>query len=686
MRKLVIIFAALMCLALTACAEGDGKEDDEKSYNYQRGKECWENEDYKQAIDYFRKEVDENPENASAWSYLSTSYYEEEQLGESLNAINKAIKNIPKKKKAQLSTVYNTRANIYEALGDTFAALDDYGTAIKLNPEDIDNYKRRGELYFGLNRIEESDEDYQKVVELAPGDKMGHLGLGRNASWQKDYDYAIEKFSYVMKLQPDFSDAWAFRAQSYRLKKEYMEAADDAITALNMDYSPKANYELRLIAESAFDIVEIKVKAQQKSSPQESMWPYMLASIHQDKGNHAEAMKYYLEASKLDDNPLLLNWASLQAEEMGYYDHAISLVTQAYERDTTSSALLEFRSRMENNAGYIELALADINRFIDQNPEDPTGYYQRGWIKDKNHVSEADALDDYSTAILLDPEQAYNYLSRGQLYLKQGKVTEARSDFEKVIELDTFYTDDHPHAAELALCYLGRKDESKAWMDSILVHDKAVNNLYAAACIYSLMNELDTSIDYLRKAFEGGFRGFVQIRRDDELNNVRQHPAFAPLIQKYEAKHKEDIKGLKGMEEKPIALKSAEIPFTRENGVCRVNCSINGLPLYFVFDTGASDVTLSMVEANFMLKNNYLSSQDLSGSRYFMTADGSISEGTSVVLKEVDFGGVTLHNVRASVVKNQKAPLLLGQSVLQRLGRIEIDNDNRRILVNNGRE
>jgi hypothetical protein len=39
--------------------------------------------------------------------------------------------------------------------------------------------------------------------------------------------------------------------------------------------------------------------------------------------------------------------------------------------------------------------------------------------------------------------------------------------------------------------------------------------------------------------------------------------------------------------------------------VCKVKCKINDLPLHFVFDTDASDVTLSMVEATFMIKINH---------------------------------------------------------------------------------
>ena len=60
------------------------------------------------------------------------------------------------------------------------------------------------------------------------------------------------------------------------------------------------------------------------------------------------------------------------------------------------------------------------------------------------------------------------------------------------------------------------------------------------------------------------------------------------------------IKKLGSSESKMV---TTEIPFTKESGVCKVKCDINGLPLHFVFDTGVSDVTISMVEATFMMKN-----------------------------------------------------------------------------------
>lgn len=114
--------------------------------------------------------------------------------------------------------------------------------------------------------------------------------------------------------------------------------------------------------------------------------------------------------------------------------------------------------------------------------------------------------------------------------------------------------------------------------------------------------------------------------------------------------------------------------------MCTIKCKINNLPLSFVFDTGAATVSLSMVEATFMMKNGYLSKSDVVGSQYFQDANGNINEGTIINLRHVDFGGLKLENVRASVVRNQRAPLLLGQSVLGRLGKIEIDN-SRKVLT-----
>ncbi len=108
-------------------------------------------------------------------------------------------------------------------------------------------------------------------------------------------------------------------------------------------------------------------------------------------------------------------------------------------------------------------------------------------------------------------------------------------------------------------------------------------------------------------------------------------------------------------------------------GVYKIPCKVNGLSLKFIFDTGASDVSLSLTEALFMLKNGYLSEKDFLGTEYYRIANGDIQAGTKVNLKSLEVGGQKIYNVEASISHTLEAPLLFGQSALQRFGKFSID-------------
>ena len=95
--------------------------------------------------------------------------------------------------------------------------------------------------------------------------------------------------------------------------------------------------------------------------------------------------------------------------------------------------------------------------------------------------------------------------------------------------------------------------------------------------------------------------------------------------------------------------------------------------MFFIFDTGASDITISLTEATFLYKQGTLTDDDFLGTQQYQIADGSISEGTIINLKTVKIGNRTLTNVQASVVHNMQAPLLFGQSALAQFGKVTID-------------
>lgn len=115
------------------------------------------------------------------------------------------------------------------------------------------------------------------------------------------------------------------------------------------------------------------------------------------------------------------------------------------------------------------------------------------------------------------------------------------------------------------------------------------------------------------------------------------------------------------------------IKMKKEGGVYTIPCEVNGLKLRFIFDTGASDVSISSTEALFMLKNGYLDANDLLGSTEYQIANGDNIEGKKINLKRLKIGKRTLYNVKASIIYSSTAPLLLGQTAMTRFNNITLD-------------
>jgi clan AA aspartic protease (TIGR02281 family) len=119
-------------------------------------------------------------------------------------------------------------------------------------------------------------------------------------------------------------------------------------------------------------------------------------------------------------------------------------------------------------------------------------------------------------------------------------------------------------------------------------------------------------------------------------------------------------------------------------GVYAMPCEVNGLSLRFILDTGASNVSISLTEALFMVKNGYLAEEDLRGTQYYQLANGDITEGTEILLREITIGKLKLYNIKASIVHDLSAPLLLGQSALRKLGKIEFDYATNTLTIKKG--
>lgn len=647
------------------------------SYNYSRGVEAINNNNAEEALDYLNKEINEHPDNGYAFAWIALVRNYNEEFGRALTAANVAVKKIPSKDKEYKAFAYGTRAQVYLNLEDTIQALKDYSQAINIVPDDDRFYNQRAQVYYEQGKYDLADKDYLKMISLKEGDVMGYMGIGRNANAQKRYEDAIKQFDYVVKLEPNYSSAYSFRAESYIGLKKYNEAIDDVISALGIDRDRKAFYELQELADSAFEQTVAKLKVQKIKEPNEQSWDYDLGIVYERAAKYNKAIAYYKESLEKESNIITASRISSCYDDLGDYDKALEYCNQAIALDSVKANYLYEKANILDNAGRTQEAIKTMSDYIANTPDEPAGYYQRGWFKDHSGDIEG-ALEDYTMAITLQPNVAYAYLNRGVLYRLKGENAKAESDFKQVVRLDSI-----PEEAECsfyAYYYLGQKDKAIEILNTILDKDKK-GNCYDAACFYSVMGEKEKALSYLRQSLEDGYRRFAHIKRDRDLNNIRNTEEFKVLLKEYEEKHLQEIAADADGDDSAYELKVEEISFTQESGVCKVKCAINGLPLHFIFDTGATDVSISSVEATFMAKNDFLSSSDIIGKQNYQTADGNITEGTVINLKDVKLGSLHLNNIKASVVRNQAAPLLLGQSVLSKLGKIEIDNTKKVLRI-----
>lgn len=124
------------------------------------------------------------------------------------------------------------------------------------------------------------------------------------------------------------------------------------------------------------------------------------------------------------------------------------------------------------------------------------------------------------------------------------------------------------------------------------------------------------------------------------------------------------------------------ILYEEVGGVKTIPVKLNGITMNMIYDTGCSGISLSLNEVQTLAKNGKLDASDILDSDYSTIADGSIVEDGAINIREIEIGGkdgIKVQNKRASVKLNQIAPILLGNSVLDELASVEVDNVNKTI-------
>lgn len=119
--------------------------------------------------------------------------------------------------------------------GDNQAALASLESVLKLNPEFVDAYFNRGEIFFRSNQFELAIQEQSKVIELKPKDATGYSARAHSLYAMGKSEEALDDYAKAMELSPDSSEAATEYADTCQALGKWKQAATAYQRAMQLD-------------------------------------------------------------------------------------------------------------------------------------------------------------------------------------------------------------------------------------------------------------------------------------------------------------------------------------------------------------------------------------------------------------------------------------------------------------------
>ena len=679
--KRVIYLLVMLVTVLGASAK-------DKSYYFQRAEEAYQKQDYEECIRISELGVKEDPKDGYCWGMLAELYSKRAngQYAKALEAAEQGLKYIPKKDTQWQAFLICIKGDVYYKVEDFPASKQAYRQAMLTDKDNTQYPIDYADVCYKMGDFGEGVRVYSELLEDSGGPAYAYAELARGYFKLGRLEDAKQACGMAKALTDDENFNAHHVLARIAIDEGHLPIAcreeARALALQNEAYSDVADtllYLCRPLMDAA--MLNDLQKVQTDGNAHIHVANYFLTSA-----NYVKMFEHLLLAEQYGkEHKDLLQGYTLLYGHLGEYDKAVEVVKQWMANDSLSHEHKAFYfsqlAGLYRDNGQADLAFKYSCLDHEADPDDADSYRMaaRALIMMGDLQKALTYMD--STVMTADeygmPTSLFN---RAEVYRRMGNEEAAQRDLEEAMTYRNNANQDRT-TFFFVEAMQGKREALDKYADSIssahafLSVSQAYYDLIGC---YALLQDKAKTLQMVDGYFRMGARNVPMIRHYYRLDWLRDDPDFLSLLDKWEAVRQDDLRRMASFQFSPFTFQFnniTELPFSMVGGVCQVKCVINGLPLYFVFDTGASDVTISNVEANFMLKNGYLSDADFLGKQNYVTATGEIHEGTVINLREVRVGDVVLNDVKASVVKSQHAPLLLGQSVFRRFGTLEVDNN-----------
>ncbi|MGI9101202.1 MAG: DUF3857 domain-containing protein [Terriglobales bacterium] len=162
---------------------------------YEAAQNAYQAQNYRAAIELFKRVVELESKHKSAWNDLGAAYLAVRRIDDAISALQKQIEINPYHEIA-----YNNLGRAYWDKRQYDRAADAFHKQIEINPLDKYSHRALGTLYLEQHKNREALAELQKAVSLLPQDPLVWVTLGQAQLELGENDKAVEAFDHAVNL------------------------------------------------------------------------------------------------------------------------------------------------------------------------------------------------------------------------------------------------------------------------------------------------------------------------------------------------------------------------------------------------------------------------------------------------------------------------------------------------------